>query len=104
MKILINVCYGGFSVSEKLHEELGIAYDGYGYLGNDIFGIKSDNYDAFRAHPDLILAVEKLGIRLASGDNCADLRILEIPDGVDWRIDGCDGKEWVFEVYRTWHP
>jgi hypothetical protein len=32
----------------------------------------------------------------------ADLKIVEIPDGVDWEIEEYDGNEWVAEVHRTW--
>jgi hypothetical protein len=34
---------------------------------------------------------------------CAELRIVEIPDGVDYEIEEYDGKEWVSEVHRTWY-
>lgn len=32
----------------------------------------------------------------------ADLKVVEIPDGVEWVIEEYDGMEWVAEVHRTW--
>jgi hypothetical protein len=33
---------------------------------------------------------------------CADLKIVEVPDEVDWYIEEYDGNEWVAEKHRTW--
>jgi len=30
------------------------------------------------------------------------LRIIEIPDGVEWQIEEYDGDEWIAEKHRTW--
>lgn len=49
---------------------------------------------------DLISLVEELGEK-ANGD-CAELKILEIPDDVEWEIKEYDGNEWVAEIHRTW--
>lgn len=38
---------------------------------------------------------------MAYGD-CADLKIVEIPDDVEWVIEEYDGIEYVSEVHRTW--
>ena len=32
MKIAVNRRYGGFGLSKAVYEELGIEWDGYGYL------------------------------------------------------------------------
>lgn len=53
-----------------------------------------------RADPDLIAVVEKLG-KEANG-TCADLKIVEIPDGVDYEIEEYDGMESVHEKHRSW--
>ena len=58
------------------------------------------NVDAHRTHPDLIEVVEKLG-KEAWGD-WAELKIIEIPDDVDWTICECNGIEWVAEKRRIW--
>lgn len=54
-----------------------------------------------RADPLLVAVVEELGSDQASG--CyAKLRVIEIPDGVEWEIEEYDGMEWVAEKHRTW--
>lgn len=52
-----------------------------------------------RTDKDLIAVVEKLGDK-ASG-SCAELKIVEIPDGVDWEIDEYDGIESIHEKHRS---
>lgn len=101
MKILINVCFGGFSVSETVYKKLGIKWDGYGFLSNEDLGIKSDNDDEYRADERLIKAVEKLGIEASENDS--ELKIVEIPDDMEWEIDEYDGKESVHEKHRVWY-
>ena len=32
MKIVINGCFGGFGLSEAAFKELGVTWDGYGYM------------------------------------------------------------------------
>ncbi len=58
-------------------------------------------YDIERTDPNLIVVVEKLG-KEANGD-CSDLKIVEIPDGIDWYIDEYDGMERVDENHRSWY-
>jgi hypothetical protein len=53
-----------------------------------------------RSHPLLIRVVEELGTE-ANGD-CAKLKIVEIPDDVEWSIEEYDGNEWVAETHRRW--
>jgi len=78
MKIAINTCYGGFSLSKKACKELGL----------------KSGYDSIeRNNPKLIEVIEKLG-KDANGE-CADLSIVEIPDSADWTIEEHDGKEWI---------
>jgi hypothetical protein len=48
----------------------------------------------------LIQVVEELGPK-ANG-RCAELKIIEIPDGTDWEIDEYDGMESVHETHRAW--
>lgn len=78
MKIAINTCYGGFSLSKKACKELGL----------------KSGYDSIeRDNPKLIEVIKKLG-KDANGE-CADLSIVEVPDGADWTIEEYDGKEWI---------
>ena len=110
MKIVINNCYGGFSISKKAAEFMAekgceIAKEelekyskekywyGYGYSE------KQHGYD--RTSPYLVEAVEVLGDE-ANGD-CADLKVIEIPDNIDYYIGEYDGIETVHESHRKWH-
>ena len=45
-------------------------------------------------------AVKKLK-KKANGIN-ADLKIVEIPNDIEWSIFGCSGSEWIGEKHRTW--
>lgn len=90
MKIVINACYGGFSLSKKAYELLGEEWDGYGYKFNDD-----------RDNPKIVEVVEKLG-KKANG-YCADLKVVEIPDGIEYEIDEYDGLEHIAEKHRTWY-
>lgn len=53
-----------------------------------------------RSHSLLVECVKVLGER-ANG-RCAELKIVEIPDDVEWEIEEYDGLEWVSESHRTW--
>ena len=91
MKVVINRCYGGFSLSEKAYEYLGIPWDEYGFKCRD----KED-----RTNLKLVECVEKLG-EDANG-TFAELKVVDIPDGVEWEIEEYDGMEWVAEKHRVW--
>jgi hypothetical protein len=53
-----------------------------------------------RDDPHLIQVVEELGEK-ADG-RCAHLKVVEIPDGIEWEIDEYDGSERVDEKHRSW--
>ena len=53
-----------------------------------------------RADPHLIAAVKKLGN--SANAQHAKLKIVTIPNGVDWQIEEYDGQESVAEKHRTW--
>lgn len=102
MKVVINDCYGGFGLSK-------IALESYASrkgidLGkwNDRFGFYEgfSDHDIPRDDKDLVEIVESLG-KLADGF-CAELKIVEIPEGVNWYIHEYDGMEHVAERHRTW--
>ena len=48
----------------------------------------------------LVQVVEELGSE-ANG-HCAELKMVEIPNDVQWEIEKADGLEHVSEVQRTW--
>jgi len=97
MKVVINQCYGGFGLSSqaemKYAELKGIKlYDWK--EGSIYFGERE------RTDPALIQVIKKLG-KKANGPY-ADLKIVEIPDDVEWTIEEYDGIEWIAEKHRTW--
>ena len=97
MKVAINRCYGGFSISTEAQDLLKLTTS---YPDNEDFGIVSDNWNAYRTNKRLIEVIETLGEK-ANGDN-AELKVIEIPDDVNWTIDEYDGIEHIAEVHRTW--
>jgi hypothetical protein len=139
MKIAVNKCYGGFSLSPlatKRYGELkGIQVyfykqtkyrfkDGcdeyvktdnlndnnfsiYAYTkdyGTKIKILENECYFSNRpedrSDPDLIKVIEELGNQ-ANG-RCANIKIIDIPDDVEWEIEEYDGSEWISEKHRTW--
>ena len=53
-----------------------------------------------RDNPILVAVVEELGDNACSSH--AELRVVEIPDGVKWVIEEDDGREWVSEAHQIW--
>jgi thioredoxin reductase len=114
-KVVINSCFGGFGLSHdatlRYAELKGLklivveeerAFSDYAYYLNEI---SDDNYwypahDLGRSEPELVQVVEELGA-LASGQY-AELKVVEIPDGVEWHIVEYDGIEHIAETHRTW--
>ena len=90
MKIVINACHGGFGLSEK-------ALKMYHAEVNDT---DVDYYDIDRDDPVLVNLVEQLGEE--ANTRFSQLKIVEIPDGIEWTVCEYDGLEWVAEAHRTW--
>lgn len=57
--------------------------------------------DIARDDPKMVAIVERLGSELAS-HSLADIRIVEIPDGIEYEISDYDGMESVHEAHRSW--
>ncbi len=56
--------------------------------------------DIERNDPVLVQVVEEMSD--AADGSHAKLKIVEVPDDVEWMIEEYDGTEWVAEVHRTW--
>lgn len=90
MKVVINACFGGFRLSEAAENEFR-ARSGY-----------SDSmYEVDRSHPDLVAIVEENG--KSANTRYSELKVVEIPDGVEWTVKEYDGQEWIAEKHRTWY-
>lgn len=85
-KIVINDDYGGYSLTNAAIEYL----KKLGKTG-----------EIARDDPDLIKLIEKNGIKLV-GSSLSHLKIVEIPDDVEWMIEDYDGWETIHEVHRSW--
>jgi hypothetical protein len=91
--IVINTVHGGFGLSDRAErlfkEHTGLA-NSYLLLDSEIS----------RDDPVVVDIVRELGEK-ANG-RFANLKIVEVPYGVDWQIEEYDGLEWVAEKHRTW--
>ena len=83
-KIVINACFGGFTLSTEASRRIGV----------------QPHSDIARDNPELVKVVEEMGF--AASGPCAHLEIVEIPDDVKWHIHEYDGVEHVAEDHRTW--
>jgi hypothetical protein len=147
MKVAINMCFGGFGLSDAAYKKLieyGVPVQRYveqkrnsetglyetesGNDGEVIFDreltpadansfsaiyhkykntgshMNSRYWDSWtresRTHPLVIRVIEELGE--AANGGCAELSIVEIPDGTSYEISEYDGREHIAETHRTW--
>jgi hypothetical protein len=100
MKVVINTCYGGFSLKDKAlrlysvykyGKDLVVTEPNYSYIDND--GTIINEFEIDRDDPYLVRVVEELGEE--SHGSCTELLIKEIPDGAEWEIEEHDGKEYL---------
>jgi hypothetical protein len=89
MKVVITNCHGGYGLSLKAYDYLGLKWDEYG-----------NAFEDDRSNPLLVKCVEELGGEANGKFAC--LSIVEIPDDVEWEIEEYDGLEWVAEKHRVW--
>lgn len=112
MKVVINRCWGGFGLSAMAvirMREMGNPHAYEDVLFGELWEDGKENthrYNSYylmdidRHDPDLVRVVEEMG-EAANGE-CADLTIVNIPDGVNYEIDDYDGMETIHEVHRSW--
>jgi len=94
MKIVINACHGGFRLSAEAKQAY-MALKGVTLPVTELW-----EFDLDRNDPMLVAVVEKLGT--AADTSVSELRVVEIPNDVEWQIEEYDGVEWVAEKHRTW--
>lgn len=95
MKIVINKCFGGFSLSKEAYDFLGLEWGETEKFCKNGYAFSDD-----RTNPKLVECIEKLGEK-ANGQY-SKLAVIEIPDNIDWYIDDYDGYESVEEKHRSW--
>lgn len=84
MKVVLNKCYGGFCLSQAAYKFLGLEWDGFGFA-----------YGDKRTDKNLVECVETLG-SIANG-KYSNLRVVEIPDYIEWAIENYYGIETIHE-------
>lgn len=110
MKVVINNCFGGFSVSKKCAEymaskgserakkELEQNTKGRGFFGHGYVEGFDGEYE--RTDPLLVEAVETL--KEEANGNSAELKVVEIPDDIEYYIHEYDGYEEIHENHHSW--
>ena len=91
-KVVINTCHGGFGISAAAESKY-----------RELAGITDPDFHSLyipRDDEHLIAVVELMGG--AANGRYAKLKIVDIPDDVNWCIEEYDGQEWVAERHRTW--
>ena len=91
-KIVINTCYGGFGLSESSLED----YKKRKNITDENFY----HWDSPRDCPDLVAMVEEGGTDVDG--IYSELKVVDVPDDVNWFIHEYDGMEHVAERHRTW--
>jgi len=89
MKVVINACHGGFGLSDKALDRLGL----------DLLGLDSI-IRICRHDPALVTVVEELGKEV--NDECSKLKIVQIPDNTEYDIYDETGFETIHEKHRIW--
>ena len=92
-RIVINTKHGGFGLSEQASR---LFAQRTGIANKELW----DDRDIARDDPVLVAIVRELGVD--ADTRYAQLKIVEVPYGVEWHIEEYDGMEWVAEKHRTW--
>lgn len=89
-KIVINCDYGGFGISDECLAELRKIHN----------NPKLKVWEIKRDDPELVRLVETMAEK--SWGKYASLKIVEIPEDVDWVLVEYDGVEHIAERHRVW--
>lgn len=92
-KVVINKCYGGFGLSEEAmrlyKQKANLSED------NNIY-----DYELERDDPFLVEVVEELGED--ANTPWSYLKVIELPENLEYYIEEYDGAEHIAERHRTW--
>lgn len=94
MKIAINTCHGSFNLSDQglqLYKERAHVIEDSHLVA----------WDIPRDDENLVSVIEELGEKCWG--KYSALKVVEIPDDVEWQIEEYDGVEWVAEKHRIWN-
>ena len=91
-KIVINRCHGGFGLSAAAESK----YKELANITDPIFYSRSIPRD----DEHLIAVVELMGTD--ANNKYSELKIVDVPNDVNWYIEEYDGREWVAERHQTW--
>lgn len=95
IKVAINTINGGWELSKEAYEFLGLEWDDC--------GCAYENMDSkTRTDPKLIKCIETLGDKV-NGWVGSKIKIVEIPDDIDFWIIEDYGKEHIEEKHRIWY-
>jgi len=131
MKVVINNCHGGFGLSDEaieryidlrglaLFKDFNSTWKTSSYYTVPVAEFEEahqqdkkigdytksnalcwSQYDIERNDPLLIQVVEEMGENVNT--RFSELKVVNIPDDVEWQIEEYDGAEWVAEKHRTW--
>lgn len=89
--IVINTCWGGFNLSEQA---IALYASFTNQTPDDVIV-----WDIKRDDPALVDVVDQLGGNMGPGTK---LKVVEIPNDVQWEISEYDGWEHVAEKHRRW--
>ena len=131
MKVVINSCYGGFSLSREAmveyYKQKGVTVylfiaSGKKFVRFDPEKHKKNSLIYYRTVPEwtdndystwadkgeiqlddpiLVGLVESMGD--AANGEYSKLRIVNVPDDANWEINDYDGMESIHEIHRTWY-
>ncbi len=130
MKLVINDCYGGFGLSPLAIKRIAELQGRPAYFFKNNLSIEDTKYTSItleEAQKERLFFsafdIPNPNEVFTSSDNWytmtdkekqdhndlykkhqfASLKIVEIPDGIEYEIEEYDGSEWVAEKHRTWH-
>ena len=109
--IVICAIHGGFGLSDKAielyAERKGLTlkkdtHPAWGHTYRREDGVHFSVNEIRRDDPVMIDVINELGEEECSNWSCR-LKVVTIPDGVEWQIEEYDGLEWIAEKHRTWN-